>query len=322
MRFRWLVAFALVALSSCGRDPRRETIRIGVNPWPGYEYFAVAAQQGMFEAEGLEVEIVEYSSLTDVLLAYEQTRVDALTCSAVEALIALDQSHRRPVATVVTDCSFGADMIFANRETVSSIEQLKGRRIGIEVRSLSTFILARALDQCGLKIEDVTIVPSDQLSIERQLAAGEIDAAVSYPPTSERLRDDPRYVEVFSTRAIPDSVFDALFVDATLIEGDPELPAKLQRVWARVLAWAERDRELADAIMARRESLSVEDFRNALGGMTIFPPERQRELLAPNGPFDRSLREADRLFEQLNQYESPVRLDVDPRAYLATPSVE
>ena len=46
-----------------GGDSTSGPLRVAINPWPGYEFAMLAASQGYFEDEGVEVRLVELSSL-------------------------------------------------------------------------------------------------------------------------------------------------------------------------------------------------------------------------------------------------------------------
>lgn len=69
---------AVVILTGCSKQAQQEKIRLAINPWPGYEFLYLAGQKGFFVEHGLNVEIVELSSLADVQRIYIQGRVDAL----------------------------------------------------------------------------------------------------------------------------------------------------------------------------------------------------------------------------------------------------
>ncbi len=55
----------LAILGGCAEEPA-PPIRIGTNPWPGYEFLHLADELGYFEEEGVEVRLVELTSNGDV----------------------------------------------------------------------------------------------------------------------------------------------------------------------------------------------------------------------------------------------------------------
>ncbi|MFN8644057.1 MAG: hypothetical protein U0802_21280, partial [Candidatus Binatia bacterium] len=57
------LATALIAAGCVGDPP--EPLRVGINAWPGYEYLYLADVQGFYAREGVEVQLLEFGSLSD-----------------------------------------------------------------------------------------------------------------------------------------------------------------------------------------------------------------------------------------------------------------
>ena len=90
------VLVAVVALSlNLGCFPEKPaSFRLGIIPWPGYEFLYLAQGKGFYHDEGLEVRIVEFDSLSDARRAYERGQIDALGTTVIEVLQARDTSSR------------------------------------------------------------------------------------------------------------------------------------------------------------------------------------------------------------------------------------
>lgn len=177
---------AAAFLCSCG-GADVEPLRIGINPWPGYEYLYLAQEKGFFADEGASIQLLEFSSLGDTRRAFEREQIDGMTCTLIELLQARDQSRRSPQAILATDFSHGTDVILARRP-VADIRGLRGEKVGAEVASLGMYMLARALELSEMRLEDVTVVPMDQTSMPAALAQGAVDAVVTYPPSSVEIQ--------------------------------------------------------------------------------------------------------------------------------------
>ena len=72
--------FSVLALSACSEAPS-DPLRVGINPWPGYGPLFLAADKGFFAEEGIDVELVELTSLADVRRAFERGQIDGMTSS-------------------------------------------------------------------------------------------------------------------------------------------------------------------------------------------------------------------------------------------------
>lgn len=298
---------AVVALAfGCSRE-KPAPLRVGINPWPGYEFLYLAQEQGFFRAEGLEVRLIELSSLSDARRAYERGQLDAVGTTVTDVLQSRDDSPRSPQIVQVTDYSNGGDVILA-RPGITDAAGLRGARIGVELASLGVYVLARGLEKSGLGLADVTVVSMSQLSMGAAFRAGKLDAIVTYPPVSTLLVRDAKASAVFSSREIPGEVLDVIAVEAEVVRERPGDVAKLLRAFHRAKAYALQNPEPAYRIMAAREGLTPAEFGAALtSGARPISKDEQADYLAPGGKLAAVLDASDRVLRQSGQIEGPDR---------------
>lgn len=274
---------AVLALSACSSRIHDGEIRIGINAWPGYELVHLAAVKGFFAEEGLEVNLVEFDSLADAGRAYRVGQIDGLATTMVEVIMVRDDSQRDLRVTRVFDVSEGADVIVAPR-TIGSMNDLRGLPIGVELQSLGTFMLGRALELNGMQFSDVRPVSSDQTSMEEILLAGDLSAVVTYPPVAIRLLENEKFHTIFSSAEIPGEVVDVLAVDAPLLRGDPSVAAALNRALDKAWDYFLANKEESIAIMAARERITPEEFEETLrGGIQLLSPAESAAFIATGG---------------------------------------
>ncbi|MEO8614177.1 MAG: ABC transporter substrate-binding protein [Luteolibacter sp.] len=304
-----VLAGAILAMfvSGCDRPPQSE-LRLAINPWPGSEFLYLAQQKGFLAAEKLNVRLVEYPSLSDCRVAFEDGQVDAMTWSLIEVLQARENSRRLPQVAVATDYSNGADVIFA-RSGFATLSALKGHRVGLELGSLGDFLLGRALELQGMKVSDVELVACTPENVEEAFAHGEIDAAVTYPPTSVHLEAGGGMRRLFSSADIPGEVVDVVAVDASVLRRDPELPAGLNRALQRAQEYARAHPQEAYAIMGTREGISAAEFEQALKGIQLVDVAGQKSFFGPKGSLLRSLADVDRTLRSTGQLHAPQVLE-------------
>lgn len=305
---RWIALLVLVTLWSCDQRDA-PPVRIAINPWPGYEFLFLAREKGYFREEGVAVDLVELESLSDARRALERGTVDGMATTLIEVLQARARSQLMPKVVLIADFSSGADVIVAGAG-INGIEHLRGRRIGTEVASLGMFILARALEQAGLGLDDVTVVPMSQRHIEQAFSEGAIDAAVTYPPFSVSLLKRPGLSRIFDTRAMPREVIDVVSIDSRLLDERPRDMAAIIRAWNRAVVYSQDHPDEAHAIMARRIGITVEEFRDSLNGIHILSEEEQREMFEPGGVLDTVAAKVETLLRASGQMD---------RSVLATP---
>jgi NitT/TauT family transport system substrate-binding protein len=282
-----LIRALLVGLSLCGCRTREvPELRIGINPWPGYEFLYLASEKGLFDTTVVRVRLLEFASLTDARRAYERGQLDGLASTVIEVLQARDHSPRRPVITLVTDYSDGADVVIA-KSGLPDVLALRGHRVGVEVGSLNVYLLARALERNGASLSDVTLVHLDLLQMAKAFRRGDVDAVVTYPPASVEALRVPGAHRVFSSRDVAGEIVDVVSVDSTVIVRYGAAVAELSRGFERARLYALTHPAEAYRTMAAREGLSVGEFASALtGGVRLVGLEEQGGFFLPGGQLD------------------------------------
>jgi len=285
----WLLVSTIVCAALLAGCARREMpLRIGINAWPGNEFLFLAQEKGFFVAQGVDVRLIEYSSLGDVRRAFDRGQIDGMTGTVVEILQSRDATLRAPRAFMVTDISNGADMILA-RGSITAVSELAGKRVAAEPESLGMFVLARALARHGMPFSAVAVVATDQTDMAKNLDSGWVDAAVTYPPVSFEIMQIPGTRVVFSSADIPGEVVDVVALAGDVLERRLDDAARIVRAWDQSLAYAAAHPAEARELMASRERLSVEEFGEALAGITLLGSDAQRPLFEPGGPLARAI---------------------------------
>jgi len=118
-------AFGVVVLAACSRG-RPVPLRLGMSPWPGNEFLFLAAAKGFFAAEGVEVRLIEATSLGDVLSAFDRAEIDGMTGTLADVLESRDRTERAPRAFMALGTSSGTDVILARGGvvTVGAVETI------------------------------------------------------------------------------------------------------------------------------------------------------------------------------------------------------
>ena len=250
------------------------TVRIGANLWVGYDLLTVAEELDLYG--GVDVEIVDFASFSDVVAAFERGHLDGMASTLNELPQVRARTDLDPVAVMVTDISNGADVVLADA-SIRSVEELTGARVAVEP-PLGLYVLSRALSSVGLSLDDVTVVWAQQPEMPILAEAGQIDAAVSFPPWSVRLVSDHGFAALFTSADIPGEVVDVVSFRSQFIEDRPEAVRAVLLAWDRALAHLAEHPDEAIARMAVHEGLSELELRAALEGVELPTLAQQRDL--------------------------------------------
>jgi len=273
-----LLVIIIIFLCSCSKTDTSPKVKLAINPWPGYEFLYLASEKNFFMEEGLNVELLEAPSLADVQRMYAQGHANAIATTMIEVVTSAGELKKPTSLVLIPDYSNGGDVILSNAN-IKSVKDLKGKKVGAEIGSLGIFILAKALNKYGLSLSDIEVINTEQLNALNAMSLGEIEAIVTYPPYSIELLNKTDSKQIFSSAQIPKDVVDTISMDTQILKQDPRWLTKFHNVWQRSLDFARTNKQEAYQIMAQREGISIEEFTDALTGLSIIPASEQLKIL-------------------------------------------
>lgn len=209
----------IVALGVAGCSPSTPApavpLRVAHELWAGY-YPLDALSADSSPNALVRATVVEPS---DRLFAeFAAGMYDGIAASVVD-LIRLQQTASDLRIVGCTDESAGADAI-VSRAGVTSVNALKGRRIGVSAGTFAELLLDAMLARANLSRSDVILVDADAGAIPDLLRRGEIDAGETWEPYLSTLPSDSFPVR-FSTRDAPGLIVQCLAFHDRVIRADP-----------------------------------------------------------------------------------------------------
>lgn len=157
-----------------------ETVRVAYMPNMGSASLAVTAREkGYFEEMGLTVDLVEFQggpaeiaamAAGDIAISQIGHGAHAL-CAEGEAVI------------FQIDCTSLADAVIGNADKgISSIADLKGKKVAATSGTSAEIILNLALKSAGLTSDDLEIVEMDANGMVSAMVSGNVDACATWSP--------------------------------------------------------------------------------------------------------------------------------------------
>jgi NitT/TauT family transport system substrate-binding protein len=254
-------------------------LRIGANLWTGYETLYLARDLGALEQK--PIRLLDFPSGTEQVRAYRNREIEGAGLSIDQVIsLAATQGDIRIIA--IMDFSNGGDVILA-RPGLTSMRELKGKRIGVEATALGAFFLSRALELNAMTPEDVTVVSLDLGDHEAAFKAGRIDAVVTFGPARINLLKAGA-IPLFDSSQIPGEIVDTLAVSTEAIATNAENLQAL--VTARFKALDFFSSHPADATrrMARRTQVKPEELLEAFQLLRQPSLEENVALLSQQDP--------------------------------------
>jgi len=200
--------------------------------------FFVARERGFFREEGLEAELILMQAIQTIqAMLGNSTEFASATGTAVTS--AVNGAEVRVVLAVTDRPSF--DLIA--QPNITSVQQLRGKKIGTgTVGSLTEILARRVLLAHGLRPEEVSILgmgPSHVTYLA--LKAKGIDATLLQMPLNFTAQDEG-YRKLVDAGAVYRSVQGGLATTKTILTDRPDLVTKVVRATLRAIRLIKTDR--------------------------------------------------------------------------------
>ena len=178
---RCLLLLCCLALLACQGE--QDELRLGSNRWLGYAPFYLADDLNWLESS--RIRLVEYPSATGVLRGVRNGLLDGGLLTLDEALLLAQEGV--PIAVIwVLNTSAGADALLA-KPGITTLDALRGKRIGVEQTAVGGYMLNAALAQAHLQVSDIRVVPLPLDEHWPAWQANTIDAVVTFDPVRQKI---------------------------------------------------------------------------------------------------------------------------------------
>lgn len=267
--FSRLGSAALGLLALCG-FANAEPLKIAYSDWPGWVAWEIGVQKGWFKEAGVDVEFLWFDYVPS-MDAYVAGKVDAVCMTNGDALVT-GATGKPSVGILINDYSNGNDMIVA-APGISSIKELKGKKVGIEEGFVEHLLLLTGLQKNGMALDDVTIVNTPTGETPQVLASKAVDAIGAWQPNSgQALKALPGSKAIYTSADAPGIIYDLLYVSPESLEKNKEEWGKVVKVWYKIADYLKDEENLDDAlkILAGRVNLKPEEYEPFLKGTYIL----------------------------------------------------
>jgi NitT/TauT family transport system substrate-binding protein len=299
VRRRALATLALAAtLVGCGSsadkpaggfpEPEPGVFRMGTSPWLGFGPWNVAQKEGIFRRHHVDVTIRSFVGADERDTALAEGRLDAANLPTHTALALIGKGV--PIkAVLLLDDSREGDAILAGPH-VRSVRALRGKRVAFERESTSDILLRHALADAGMSLRDIHPVSMPAAQAGMAVAAGRVDAAVTYEPyISAAFQRNPRLRQIYSAGADPGLISDVLAVRESVIRKRPGQVAALIRAWDDAMRFYKARTARAQAIITRAVGARPGELKTSFAGVKLYTVDDNLRALAPQGSFSSTL---------------------------------
>ena len=301
-------AAAAFALKSAAADP----LRIGYSDWPGWVAWQVAIEKNWIKEAGVDAkfEWFDYSASMD---AFAAARLDAVFMTNGDTLVT-GSGGGKGIMVLITDYSDGNDLIVA-KPGINSLQDLKGKKVAVEVGLVEHLLLRNAMKRAGLKPGDIQIINAKTNELPQVFASKDIAAVgVWQPVANQALKAVPGSKAIVTSSDEPGLIYDVLAVNPGSLNAHRADWQKLVKVWDRVVSYINDPKTQPDAvkIMAARSGVSPTEYLPLLKGTHLLSVDEARKAYV-KGPSFASLYGSTEVANTFNWYNKvyPISQRVD-----------
>jgi NitT/TauT family transport system substrate-binding protein len=299
----------LAALSAPALAQQKPKVTLAMSGWTGFAPMTLAQKAGIFEKNGVEVEIKKMPT---------SNRHQAMAAGDVQAITTTVDTHILyassgvPVTQVlVLDTSAGGDGVAA-KPGISSLQDLKGKSVAVQYGGVPQFWLAYLLKQENMKLDDLKLTNLEPKDAANAFVAGQFDAAVTYEPYLSTVRKENAGEIIVTSADTPGVIVDTLAFQPDYIEENPEVVRAMVESWFEALDMIAEKPDEAYAIMAADVNQTPEAFKESAGFVKWYGRDENRAYITETLP--KFLAEANDIMVEARLVRRPAELSgmVDP----------
>ncbi len=188
--------------------------------WAGYGPLFLAEDIG--EYEGARIKLIEMSGVDQIISALRNRQLDGAAMTLDQAALLAKKGLNLRVILVM-GYSKGGDALVGSPD-ITSLEELRGKRIAMANRTANNVIVEDALERVGIPLSDVELVRCEVNNLKGCVVSA--DAVTTFEPYVHKIRRLGGHI-LFDSRAIPEQITDVLVVFDDTVEVQPHAVARL-----------------------------------------------------------------------------------------------
>ncbi|MEU3627187.1 aliphatic sulfonate ABC transporter substrate-binding protein [Amycolatopsis coloradensis] len=271
----------VTALSACSDSTAASgaKVTIGYSAWPGWFPWAVAQEKGLFEKNGVTVDLKWFDSYTESINALSSGAIDANSQTLNDTLASVSGGAKLSVV-LVNDNSTGNDKIIA-RQGITGVADLKGKKVAVEQGTVDHYLLLLALQEAKLTEKDVELVPLLTDAAAAAFVGEQVDAVAAFAPFTSKALERPGSRAIATSAEFPGAIPDHLVVSEQMSKERKKEVQALVTTWFQTIDWIKQNRDEAVRIMAKRGAVSIEEYKSYDAGTTIFTKQQNLDAFTP-----------------------------------------
>jgi sulfonate transport system substrate-binding protein len=260
---------------------------INLGDLAGYPIVKVANAKGFFEEEfekdNVTVAVHNFQSGPPEIEALAAKSLDFALLGSQPALQGIANGAGIHILSGLVDASDANGLIVRADAGISSIADLKGRKVGVPVGTTSHLTLIKQLEKNGLTVNDIELLNLAAGDIPSSILTGAIPAAVIFEPgLTGAVANGQGIIRKLDTASDYVRLVDVIVARDEFVKTYPDLTARFLKVIKRTVIWYNEHLEESLDILASYLSINKEVFRPlifAMPPLLALKPEDRNSIL-------------------------------------------
>jgi aliphatic sulfonates family ABC transporter substrate-binding protein len=278
---RWIALAVGLVLAAPGPATAQalKPIKIGFQTGEINVILSYALGTGLFEKAGLDVKVAQFPAGPAMLPALAAGEVDLAWMGEFPAVAGY--ANGLPIEILFMERIDATNVrLVANPQAgISSLNDLKGKRIGAAIGSTSHYHTLQALAQANLKASDVTLVNLTPANMPPAYQAGQIDAAFVWEPNVGVI-EQAGAKAIATTKSLGMITGGVWVVRKAFTSGSPETVQLFLKAWEQAQNDYKAKPVEVQQYEAKRVNMSAEEFSKLVEGQSVAHPTFQEILTA------------------------------------------
>lgn len=323
----WLGGLFLIALitslilNACSPGQARlQPLKVGITPWPGFDIALYAREAGLFQKNGLDVELVRFENQQDSARAVLRGSLDAAFASLWDVM-QVDPGNDKPVVIMVSNISHGADGMIA-QPGIQSVKDLRGKRVGAKLGTVNHLILLEALKLHQVNPREITIEDVSNETAAQMMEQGKLDGAVLWEPMLGETAKKIKGNIVFTTKDLDSLVIDTLMSRSQVVNSKQAELTRFISTWFEVMAAVDTKPDEVFEQVGKVLGQSGESFASDYSGLKKGDIEMQKRMFQSEGRLRGATQQLAQLLREDPRHGRMAREDVEISAEPVMAAIE
>lgn len=278
-----------------------DTIVVGYLPSSHHSALFVADAMGMYESEGLKVQLVPFQSGSELVEAANKKLIDVGYCGVTPVTSAIDSNSKIKVIAAVNE--EGSGIVVSNESNITKVSDFNGKKFLIpKYGSIQDVLFRYLLLKNNVSSSNMTISEMDVPLMQNNLTAGNVNGYIAWEPyVSQAKFTGSEHVFMYSSDIWPEHPCCVVIATDDFIQKKPDKLKKFLKVHVDATNYINTHKNETAAIVSKKLGTNIDVEYESLNHVKF--------IAIPNSDFDDNIMKLVGVQKQLGYVKNNLTID-------------